>query len=53
MRIEFEIEKNGVIFKDAIEIDDNHTLTETEIDKIKKQRYVAWKDAVAPECLED
>ena len=40
--IEFEMTKDGHTFKDAIVLPDDHTLTETEIEAIKQQRFDNW-----------
>lgn len=53
MRIEFEIKQNGLVFKDAIELDDSHTLSESEIDKIKNQRFQNWLASTTPENAEE
>ena len=53
MRIEFEIKENDIVFKDAIELEDNHTLSEIEIDAIKSQRFQNWLASTTPENAEE
>jgi hypothetical protein len=53
MLIEFEMAKDGVVFRDAILLPDNHTLTAAQISAIKKQRFEAWLAATLPETQED
>ena len=40
--IDFEFTKDGMTFKDAIVLPDDHTLTEQEIDAMKQQRFDDW-----------
>jgi hypothetical protein len=53
MRIEFEIEQKGLLFRDAIELPDSHTLSDDDIDAMKRQRFDAWLAASTPENAED
>ncbi len=52
-RIEFEIEQDGFVFRDAIELPEDHNLSDADIDAIKRQRFDAWLRASAPENAED
>lgn len=41
--IPFQIKaKDGVIYSDAIVLDEDHTLTDQEIEAIKQDRYNNW-----------
>jgi hypothetical protein len=40
--IDFTIEENGYTFKDAIVLPDDHTLTKTQIEKMKQARFQEW-----------
>jgi hypothetical protein len=40
--IEFEFTKDGMTFKDAIVLEDNHTLSEQDIDAMKQKRFDDW-----------
>jgi hypothetical protein len=53
MQIEFEITKNELVFRDAIHLPDDHTLSDTEIDMIKQQRFENWLAATVPELVEE
>ena len=44
--IPFEIVQDEHTFRDAIVLPDDHTLTQTEIDAIKQQRFDAWLTAI-------
>ena len=44
--IDFKITKDGHTFKDAIVLEDNHTLTEEQIEAIKQARFNAWYELV-------
>jgi len=43
MKIDFEIERDGNVYRDSITLPDNHTLTEEEIQTLKDARYISWK----------
>jgi hypothetical protein len=53
MKIEFQMESNGVLFKDAIDLPDDHNLTDAEIEVLKQWRFNAWLDATAPQSEEE
>jgi hypothetical protein len=53
MRIEFEMTKDNIVFKDAIELPDDHNLSAVEINLIKQQRFDRWLAATIPESLEE
>jgi hypothetical protein len=40
--IDFEITRDNLTFKDAIVLEDNHGLSDTEIEAIKQQRFDNW-----------
>jgi len=42
MVINFEISQDGYTLKDAIVLEDNHTLTEAEIETMKQKRFNDW-----------
>jgi hypothetical protein len=42
MVIEFEVEKDGLVFRDALVFPDNEIYTQQEIDAMQKARFDAW-----------
>jgi hypothetical protein len=48
MKIDFEFEKDGVVFRDAIHLPDDHGLSDAEIEAIKQARYANWLEAIKP-----
>lgn len=42
MVIEFEIEKYGLVFRDALVFPDDETYTQQQIDAMKQARFDAW-----------
>jgi adenine/guanine phosphoribosyltransferase-like PRPP-binding protein len=54
--IKFEISQDGYTLKDAIVLDDNHSLTDEQIEAMKQKRFDNWYAIVtAPseEVVED
>ena len=39
---EFEITQDGMTFKDAIVLEDNHTLSDADIEAMKQKRFDDW-----------
>ena len=46
MKIDFEFESNYGVFRDALYLDDNHSLTEQDIEAMKLERFNNWVYAV-------
>ena len=44
--IDFEIVRDGNVFKDAIVLPDDHGLTDEQIDAMKEARYAAWIEVI-------
>lgn len=42
MRIEFELETKHGIYRDAITLPEDHALSQTDIEALKRQRADAW-----------
>lgn len=42
MQIVFEFDYNGVAFKDALVLPDDHTFTNAELDAMKQERFDNW-----------
>lgn len=42
VKIDFEITKDGYTFKDAIVLEDNHGLSDAQIEAIKQKRFDDW-----------
>ena len=42
MNINFEITQNGYTLRDALVLPDDHTLTDSEIENLKQQRFDNW-----------
>lgn len=40
--IEFEMTKDGMTFRDAIVLEDSHTLSDANIETIKQKRFDDW-----------
>jgi hypothetical protein len=49
-KIEFEFVRDGMTFRDAIVLDDNHGFTHAQIEEMKQKRFDDWYAIVtAPE----
>lgn len=53
MHIQFEMTKNELVFRDAIDLPDNHNLSDLEINAIKQQRFENWLAAIVPESAKE
>jgi hypothetical protein len=55
MKIDFEFTTKHGVFRDALYLDDDHTLNEAEITALKQERLDNWLYAVEnpPELVED
>lgn len=42
MKIEFEITKDGMTFRDAIVLPENHGMSDEQIEAIKQKRFDDW-----------
>jgi hypothetical protein len=42
MKIDFEISKDGLVFKDSISLPKDHGLSTVQIEAIKQQRFDDW-----------
>lgn len=42
IKIEFEMDKDGMIFRDAIVLPDDHNLTDSQIEAMKQKRFDDW-----------
>lgn len=42
IKIDFEVSKDGQVFRDAIHLPEDHTLTDAEIEAMKQARFDAW-----------
>lgn len=42
IKIDFEMEKDGYKFRDAIHLPEDHVLTDAEIEAIKQERFYRW-----------
>ncbi len=42
VKIDFEIVRDGNVYRDALHLPDDHTLTDSEIDALKEERYANW-----------
>jgi len=50
--IDFEMEKDGYVFCDALVLPEQHGLSQEQINAIKQQRFDAWLSIVAAESQE-
>lgn len=48
VKIEFEFDSQYGVYRDAIVLEDNHGLSDVEIDAIKQKRFDNWLEAVTP-----
>ena len=46
MQIIFEYDHNGIIFRDALNLPDNHTFTDDELEAMKQARIANWLTAI-------
>lgn len=46
MKIDFEFQTQYGVFKDALYLEDDHTLTQQEIEDLKQNRLNTWLTAV-------
>ena len=49
IKIDFEINRDGNTFCDAIVLEDNHNLTEQQIEEIKEKRFQDYLIAIQPQ----
>jgi len=49
IKIDFEINRDGNTFRDAIVLEDNHNLTEEQIEEIKEKRFQDYLIAIQPQ----
>jgi len=50
IKIDFEVETEHGIFRDALHLPDDHSFTDTEIEAMKQERVNNWIDFItAPE----
>ena len=42
IKIEFEMDKDGMIFRDAIVLPDDHNLIDSQIEAMKQKRFDDW-----------
>ena len=48
IKIDFEFDSPHGVFRDAINLQDDHTFTDAEIEAMKQQRYDNWWAIVNP-----
>jgi hypothetical protein len=53
MKIDFSFDTSYGMFCDAIDLPDDHTLTDDEIEAIKQQRLSNWIAAVTAPSVEE
>lgn len=46
MKIDFEMSRDGLVFKDAIHLPDNHSFTTEQIEAMKAERFERWYEYV-------
>jgi hypothetical protein len=49
IKIDFEINRDGNTLRDAIVLEDNHNLTEQQIEKIKEKRFQDYLISIQPQ----
>ena len=53
IKIDFSFDTEHGVFKDAISLPDDHTLTESEIEEMKQQRVDAWISIITTPAIEE
>ena len=53
IKIEFEINRDGNTFRDAIVLEDNHNLTDEQIEEIKEKRFQDYLISIQPQEEEE
>lgn len=48
IKIDFEIDRNNMIFRDALYLPINHNLSDAELDALKEERYTNWMLSLSP-----
>lgn len=48
IKIDFEINRDGNTFRDAIVLEDNHNFTDEQIEEIKEKRFQDYLIAIQP-----
>jgi hypothetical protein len=46
IKIDFEVSKDGLVFRDAIHLPDDHGMSDAEIEAMKQARYNKWRDFI-------
>jgi hypothetical protein len=49
IKIDFEINRDGNTFRDAIVLEDNHNFTSEQIEEIKEKRFQDYLIAIQPQ----
>ena len=49
IKIDFEINRDGNTFRDAIVLEDNHNFTDEQIEEIKEKRFQDYLIAIQPQ----
>jgi hypothetical protein len=49
IKIDFEINRDGNTFRDAIVLEDNHNFTNEQIEEIKEKRFQDYLIAIQPQ----
>jgi hypothetical protein len=52
MKIDFEITRDGLTFRDAIHLEDNHGLSEAQIEAMKQARFDQWWSIIHSESTD-
>jgi hypothetical protein len=53
IKIEFEIVKDGMKFRDAIVLPVGHGYTDEQLEELKQKRFDAWYEAVSQAELDE
>jgi hypothetical protein len=53
IKIDFEFESSCGIFKDALYLSEDHTLTSDEIESMKRERFESWVNFIDSVSAED
>jgi hypothetical protein len=53
IKIEFEIVKDGMTFRDAIVLPVGHGYTDEQLEELKQKRFDAWYEVVSQQELDE
>ena len=52
IKIDFEMTDGTYVYRDAIHLEDDHTLTDLDIEQIKQDRFSKWIEIITTPTIE-